>query len=138
MLSSFACAVPAIMATRVIPGRKDRIATIMAAPFMTCSATFLLLFRDAVVGVYTNDPSVTEIAISLLLMAAIFQIADGVQIDVVVVEELAVDRREPHSGLNLLTDRCETGCGHEKLVAFYNSRSIDPTNSSPTLTTAFT
>jgi len=38
MLSSFACAVPSIMATRVIPDRRDRIATIMAAPFMTCSA----------------------------------------------------------------------------------------------------
>jgi ferrous iron transport protein B len=38
MLSSFACAVPAIMATRVIPNRRDRIATILAAPFMTCSA----------------------------------------------------------------------------------------------------
>jgi ferrous iron transport protein B len=38
LLSSFACAVPGIMATRVIPDRKDRIATIMAAPFMTCSA----------------------------------------------------------------------------------------------------
>lgn len=38
LLSSFACAVPAIMATRVIPERRDRIATILAAPFMTCSA----------------------------------------------------------------------------------------------------
>mgnify|MGYP003642281177 FL=1 len=38
MLSSFACAVPGIMSTRVIPGRRDRIATIIAAPFMTCSA----------------------------------------------------------------------------------------------------
>lgn len=38
MLSSFACAVPGIMATRVIPDRRDRIATILAAPFMTCSA----------------------------------------------------------------------------------------------------
>jgi ferrous iron transport protein B len=38
LLSSFACAVPAIMATRVIPNRRDRLATIMAAPFMTCSA----------------------------------------------------------------------------------------------------
>ena len=38
MISSFACAVPGIMATRVIPNRRDRIATIMAAPFMTCSA----------------------------------------------------------------------------------------------------
>ncbi len=38
LLSSFACAVPGIMATRVIPNRRDRLATIMAAPFMTCSA----------------------------------------------------------------------------------------------------
>ncbi len=38
LISGFACAVPGIMATRVIPNRRDRIATIMAAPFMTCSA----------------------------------------------------------------------------------------------------
>ncbi|CAM9977771.1 unnamed protein product, partial [Phaeothamnion confervicola] len=38
MLSSFACAVPGIMGTRVIANRHDRLATIMAAPFMTCSA----------------------------------------------------------------------------------------------------
>ncbi len=48
--------------------------------FMAFSATFVLLFRDVVVGVYTNDSAVTEIAISLLFMAAIFQVADGVQI----------------------------------------------------------
>jgi MATE family multidrug resistance protein len=47
---------------------------------MSFSAGFLLLFRDVVVGIYTNDPSVSQIAISLLLMAAIFQIADGIQI----------------------------------------------------------
>jgi MATE family multidrug resistance protein len=50
------------------------------AIFMSCSATFMLLFRDAVVTIYTDDPSVTSIAITLLLAAAIFQIADGVQI----------------------------------------------------------
>ena len=38
MLSSFACAVPGIMATRVIPDRRDRLATMLAAPMMTCSA----------------------------------------------------------------------------------------------------
>lgn len=38
MLSSFACAVPSIMATRTIPDRRDRFATILASPFMTCSA----------------------------------------------------------------------------------------------------
>ena len=53
---------------------------LLCAGFMACSATFLLIFRDAVVGLYTNDVSVTSIAISLLLMAAIFQVADGVQI----------------------------------------------------------
>lgn len=53
---------------------------ILCAAFMTFSAAFLLVFRDAVVSMYTSDPAVTGIAISLLLMAAIFQIADGVQI----------------------------------------------------------
>ena len=38
MLSSYACAVPGILATRVIPERRDRIATMLAAPMMTCSA----------------------------------------------------------------------------------------------------
>ena len=53
---------------------------LMCIVFMACSAAFLLLFRDGVVSLYTSDPSVTEIAISLLLMAAAFQVADGVQI----------------------------------------------------------
>lgn len=38
LLSSFACAIPGIMATRVIDGRRDRLATILVAPLMTCSA----------------------------------------------------------------------------------------------------
>jgi len=38
LLSSFACAIPGIMATRTITNWKDRLATIMIAPLMTCSA----------------------------------------------------------------------------------------------------
>lgn len=38
LLSSFACAVPGIMATRTIDSEKDRLATILVAPLMTCSA----------------------------------------------------------------------------------------------------
>lgn len=38
LLSAYACAVPAIMATRTIESKRDRIATILIAPFMTCSA----------------------------------------------------------------------------------------------------
>ena len=38
LLSSFACAIPGIMATRTIENKKDRILTILIAPLMTCSA----------------------------------------------------------------------------------------------------
>jgi ferrous iron transport protein B len=38
LLSSFACAIPGIMATRVIDNRRDRLTTILIAPLMTCSA----------------------------------------------------------------------------------------------------
>ena len=38
MLSSFACAIPGIMATRTIENRKDRLVTILVAPLMSCSA----------------------------------------------------------------------------------------------------
>ena len=38
LLSSFACAIPGIMATRSIPDAKDRLTTILIAPLMTCSA----------------------------------------------------------------------------------------------------
>jgi ferrous iron transport protein B len=38
LLSSFACAIPGVMATRTIANWKDRLATIMVAPLMTCSA----------------------------------------------------------------------------------------------------
>jgi ferrous iron transport protein B len=38
LLSAYACAVPAIMATRTIENKRDRFATILIAPFMTCSA----------------------------------------------------------------------------------------------------
>lgn len=46
MMSSFACAVPGVMASRVIENRRDRFATIMVAPLMSCSArlpVYLLL-----------------------------------------------------------------------------------------------
>jgi ferrous iron transport protein B len=38
LLSAYACAVPAIMATRTIEDKRDRLATVLIAPFMTCSA----------------------------------------------------------------------------------------------------
>lgn len=53
MLSSVACAVPGIMATRVIENRRDRLATILVAPLMSCSArlpVYILL-----IGAFLTD-----------------------------------------------------------------------------------
>ena len=53
LLTAHACALPAIMSTRLIPDRRDRLATILVAPFMSCSARLpvyvlltTLLFAD--------------------------------------------------------------------------------------------
>jgi ferrous iron transport protein B len=53
MLSSIACAVPGIMATRVIEQRRDRLATILVAPLMSCSArlpVYILLIGAFLTG----------------------------------------------------------------------------------------
>jgi ferrous iron transport protein B len=60
LLSSFACAIPGIMATRSIPDPRDRLTTILVAPLMTCSArlpVYTLLIaafipRRAVLGMF--------------------------------------------------------------------------------------
>ena len=55
LLSAYACAVPAIMATRTIENRRDRLATILVTPFMTCSArlpVYLLLIAAFVPNTY--------------------------------------------------------------------------------------
>lgn len=57
-----------------------RAGIMLCAGIMTMSAAFLLVFRDTVVSLYSSDATVAGIAISLLLMAAVFQIADGVQV----------------------------------------------------------
>jgi ferrous iron transport protein B len=55
LLSAYACAVPAIMATRTIESKRDRIATILIAPFMTCSAR-LPVYTMVIAAFLTNRP----------------------------------------------------------------------------------
>jgi ferrous iron transport protein B len=53
LLSAYACAVPAIMATRTIENKRDRLATILVTPFMTCSArlpVYMLLIAAFIPG----------------------------------------------------------------------------------------
>ncbi len=46
----------------------------------TCSATLMLAFPMAIVAIYTTDPGVATLAVSLLALSAIFQFPDGIQI----------------------------------------------------------
>ncbi len=53
LLSSFACAIPGIMSTRVIDSRRDRLATILVAPLMTCSARIPVY--TLIIGAFVPD-----------------------------------------------------------------------------------
>jgi ferrous iron transport protein B len=56
LLSSFACAIPGIMATRTIQNPRDRLATIMIAPLMTCSAR--LPVYALIIGAFIPDQAI--------------------------------------------------------------------------------
>ena len=86
LLSSFACAIPGIMATRSLPSARDRLATMMGAPLMTCSARLpvyillvsMLLPADAEWGIF-NARGVVMFAlyffgaVAAMLTAALFK-----------------------------------------------------------------
>ncbi|HQF38806.1 MAG TPA: ferrous iron transport protein B [Opitutaceae bacterium] len=74
LLSSYACAIPGIMATRTIESRRDRLATILVAPLMTCSArlpVYLLLIAALVPN--QRVPVWTKVG----LMLAMFVLGTG-------------------------------------------------------------
>jgi ferrous iron transport protein B len=79
LLSSFACAVPGIMATRSIPNPRDRLATIMVAPLMTCSArlpVYTLLIaafipQQSVGGVFNLQGLVLFVLYALGIVSAV-------------------------------------------------------------------
>jgi ferrous iron transport protein B len=78
LLSSFACAIPGIMAARTIDSRRDRITTIMIAPFMSCSArlpVYALLIGAFVPDVWVGFltlPGITLFSMYLLgILAAV-------------------------------------------------------------------
>lgn len=74
LMSSFACAVPGIMATRVIENHRDRMVTILIAPLMSCSArlpVYLLMIGAFVPGGYWIKASVLFAMYSLGAVIAI-------------------------------------------------------------------
>ncbi len=73
LISSFACAIPGIMATRTIESRRDRFATILIAPFMSCSAR--LPVYTLMIGAFFGGQYVFGfISIGALLMLIMYAI----------------------------------------------------------------
>lgn len=79
LLSSFACAIPGIMATRTIENPKDRIATIMIAPFMSCSAR-LPVYTLMIAAFFSGRKAVGFISVGALLILAMYLLGIAVAI----------------------------------------------------------
>jgi ferrous iron transport protein B len=70
LLSSFACAIPGIMAARTIPSSRDRLATIMIAPLMTCSAR--LPVYALLIGAFIPQRAVGPVNLRGLVLFALY------------------------------------------------------------------
>ncbi len=70
LLSSFACAIPGIMATRTIQNPRDRLATIMIAPLMTCSAR--LPVYALIIGAFIPDRSIGPFNLQGLVLFGLY------------------------------------------------------------------
>ena len=75
LLSSFACAVPGIMATRTIANWRDRITTIMVAPLMTCSAR--LPVYALLIGAFVPARAVGPFNLRGLVLFALYAVGVG-------------------------------------------------------------
>ncbi len=81
LISSFACAIPGIMATRTIESRRDRFATIMIAPFMSCSAR--LPVYTLMIGAFFGGKYVLGfVSVGALLMLIMYSI--GIVVAIIV------------------------------------------------------
>ncbi len=71
LLSSFACAIPGIMATRTIENPKDRLATIMIAPFMSCSAR-LPVYTLMIAAFFTDAKILGVVSVGVVIIMAMY------------------------------------------------------------------
>jgi ferrous iron transport protein B len=81
LLSSFACAIPGIMATRTIENPKDRIATIMIAPFMSCSAR-LPVYTLMIAAFFSGQKVFSFISVGALIILAMYLL--GITVAIIV------------------------------------------------------
>jgi ferrous iron transport protein B len=95
LLSSFACAIPGIMAARTIPSRRDRLATIMIAPLMTCSAR--LPVYALLIAAFIPADEVGVFNLQGLVLFALYLAGVLAAMAVAFVLKLTVMRNDPRS-----------------------------------------
>jgi len=81
LMSSFACAIPGIMATRTIESRRDRFATILIAPFMSCSAR-LPVYSLMIAAFFAGKTVFGFVSVGAVLMLAMYSL--GIFVAIVV------------------------------------------------------
>ncbi|MEP7212056.1 MAG: ferrous iron transport protein B [Acidobacteriota bacterium] len=79
LMSSFACAIPGIMATRTIENKRDRFATILIAPFMSCSAR-LPVYTLMIAAFFAGRTVFGFISLGAVLMLAMYALGIAVAI----------------------------------------------------------
>ena len=81
LMSSFACAIPGIMATRTIENSRDRVATILIAPFMSCSAR-LPVYTLMIATFFAGEVVLGFISLGAVLMLAMYAL--GILVAVII------------------------------------------------------
>lgn len=94
LMSSFACAIPGIMATRTIENSRDRIATIMIAPMMSCSAR-LPVYTLMIGAFFTGQTIFGFLSLGAVLMLAMYLLGITVAIGVAFVLKRTILKAEP-------------------------------------------
>ena len=95
LLSSFACAIPGIMASRVIENDRDRLTTILIAPLMTCSAR--LPVYALIIGAFIPEESVGPFNLQGLVLFALYiaGVISAVSIAFIFKRTIAKARSQP-------------------------------------------
>ena len=75
LLSGYACAVPAIMASRIVGNQRDRWATIAIAPLLTCSAR--LPVYTVMIGAFVPNVTVMSVGLQGLVLFALYMLGTG-------------------------------------------------------------
>ncbi|HUF04431.1 MAG TPA: ferrous iron transport protein B [Aridibacter sp.] len=94
LMSSFACAIPGIMSTRTIENKRDRLATILIAPFMSCSAR-LPVYALMIAAFFAGQTVFGFVSVGAVLMLAMYSLGIAVAVAVAFVLKKTILKSPP-------------------------------------------